>query len=342
MFRSLSDRRRATTLATMPLLALACACVPAFAAETQDRAALEKQLDDARARLDDAARDVADLTQKLHGDGPDDVIRYVHRADGGRRAMLGINIGGPQELAEGVEITGVSPSGPAQAAGLRTGDVIVAIDGKALRKTDDASPGKQLTNHLRTVEPGKPVKVDYLRDGKRLTASVTTRAAEPPMVRMLRERLPMLEGVPMPFEFEEFVGHGRTFGSLELVPMTPKLGRYFGTDKGLLVVRAPDADGARLEEGDVLLTIGGRTPEDPRHAFRILGSYQPNEKVKVEVLRQRKRLTVDLVVPEARGGALVLPAVPAPRPVPPARPAPTAPAAPATPAAPAKTATVTS
>ncbi len=28
------------------------------------------------------------------------------------------------------------------------------------------------------------------------------------------------------------------FGSAELVPLTPKLGQYFGTDKDLLVVRA--------------------------------------------------------------------------------------------------------
>ena len=57
---------------------------------------------------------------------------------------------------------------------------------------------------------------------------------------------------------------GRGFHALELVPVTPKLGQYFGTDKGLLVVRAPPAPGAGLEEGDVILTIGGRTP-------RILG-----------------------------------------------------------------------
>ena len=71
--------------------------------------------------------------------------------------------------------------------------------------------------------------------------------------------------------------------------MTPKLGQYFGTDKGLLVVRAPATPGMRLDEGDVILSIDGRTPENPRHAFRILGSYEPDEKVKVDVLRQRKR-----------------------------------------------------
>jgi S1-C subfamily serine protease len=134
-------------------------------------------------------------------------------------------------------------------------------------------------------------------------------------------------------DFEEFLGGpGRGFRSLELVSMTPKLGQYFGTDKGLLVVRAPEGAAGKLEEGDVIMTIGGRTPENPRHAFRILGSYQPSEKVKVEVLRQRKRMNLDVDVPETDDGPPMFreshPPVP---PVPPVPPAPPAPAAVATP-----------
>jgi hypothetical protein len=169
------------------------------------------------------------------------------------------------------------------------------------------------------------VKVDYLRDGKKQAASVTTVPAEPPMVRMVREHLPLLEGFELPPDFEEFIGGpGRGFRSLELVPVTPKLGQYFGTDKGLLVVRAPGAAGSKLEEGDVILTIGGRTPENPRHAFRILGSYQPAEQVKVEVLRQRKRVTLDMQVPQDAGHGFrpgAVPARPAVPPVPPVPPA---------------------
>jgi hypothetical protein len=37
---------------------------PLSRADPKDRAALEKQLDSARVRLDDAARDVADLTRQ--------------------------------------------------------------------------------------------------------------------------------------------------------------------------------------------------------------------------------------------------------------------------------------
>jgi hypothetical protein len=322
--------RRALRAAWLPALALVAAGIaaPVFAAEptAQERAQLEKQLEAARGRLDDAARDVADLTTKLYGaDGRNhDVVKFRQPLPFGHGAMLGINIGGEaasQSRAEGVEVTGVSPSGPADAAGLRKGDVITAIDGKALKKSsDDRGPSRQLVEHLRGLEPGKPVKVEYLRDGKKLTTTVTTVAAEPPMVRMVREHLPRFEGMELPPEFQDFIGGpGRGFRALELVPVTPKLGQYFGTDKGLLVVRAPATAGSKLEEGDVILTIDGRTPETPRHAFRILGSYQPSEQVKVEVLRQRKRLSLEMAVPQDAGHALrPVPAEPARPPVAPA------------------------
>jgi PDZ domain len=303
-------------LACMPTIQSAVA-----ATETQDRAALEKQLDSARVRLDDAAREVADLTRQLHGED-DDIMKFVQRG-GQRGAMLGVNIGGEQTRDDGVEIMGVSPSGPAQAAGLRKGDVLVAIDGKPLRRAGEVAPSRQLVDHLRSVKPGQTVKLDYLRDGKRQSATVTTGAAEPPMARLLREHLP---GGAIPPGFEEFLGgHGRAFGSLELVPITPKLGQYFGTDKGLLVVRAPDSPGMRLEEGDVLLSIDGRTPDSPRHAFRILGSYQPAEKVKLEVLRQRKRMTLEMQVPEpSQNGNSFRPRAPGAAPLPPPPPPPPA------------------
>ena len=114
--------------------------------------------------------------------------------------MLGINIGGSPDLAEGVEVMGVSPSGPAAAAGLKTGDVIVAIDGKPLMKTGDRAAGRQLVEQMRGTQPGQKVKVDYLRDGKKLSTTVTTVAAEPPLARMLREHMPMLEGMQIPPE----------------------------------------------------------------------------------------------------------------------------------------------
>jgi len=308
---------------------LAIAPSVGYAADNTDRAALEKELAEARAELDKAAREVAEISRQLYGGESGDVMRFIHA--GPRGSMLGINIGGGAAREEGVEVAGVSPGGPAEQAGIRTGDVLVAVDGQALKRSGERNPSQQLVDLMRGVEPGRAVKVDYLREGKKRTATVTTAPAEPPIVRVLRERMvgPMGEGMPLPMPgFDAVFGPERAFPSLELVPVTPKLGAYFGTDKGLLVVRAPAGKGLPLEEGDVLQTIDGRTPESPGHAFRILHSYQPGEKVKLGVLRQRKPLSLEATIPaldpaqrRMEKRILTVPAMPPP-PAPAPRPAP--------------------
>jgi S1-C subfamily serine protease len=299
-------------------------------ADAPDRAALEKQLQAAREQLDRSAREVADLSRQLYGATEGNGMRFVQGRPSG--SMLGVNVGGGRSRDEGVQVVGVSPGGPAEQAGLKAGDVLVAVDGQALKRSGDRGPNAQLVDFMRGVEPGRMVKVDYLRDGQLRSASVTVAPAapaEPPMMRVLRERLagPLAEGLSMP-GLEGLLGHERGFRSLELVPLTPKLGQYFGTDSGLLVVRAANAPGLPLEEGDVLHTIDGRTPENPGHAFRILRSYQPGEKVKLGILRQRKPLALEATVPAAsaspEGGERRHPPAPTAPPAPPVPPQPPA------------------
>ena len=84
---------------------------------------------------------------------------------------------------------------------------------------------------------------------------------------------------------------------MELAPLTPGLGRYFGTDSGVLVVRAPPQRGLGLQDGDVILSIGGRKPTDSSHVIRILGSYDPGEKISLEVMRMHRRISVATTAP---------------------------------------------
>ena len=301
---------------------LALAAPVAGGAEPADRAAMERQLKEARAKLDEAAREVADLSQQLYGgDRHQDLMRFAYGRPQG--AMLGINIEDAKGRADGVEVLGVSPGGPAEQAGLKAGDILVAMNGQLLKAADGRSPAAQLVESMRGVEPGQTVNLDYLRNGQRGSAAVKAAPAEPPIARILRERLPkqLPEGLQIP-GFEALLGPERHFRSLELVTVTPKLGKYFGTEEGLLVVRAAEGQVLPLEEGDVLLSIDGRKPDSPGHAFRILRSYQPGEKVKLGVLRNRKPLELSATMPESDPAARSLH-----RALPPSPPASLAPAA---------------
>jgi S1-C subfamily serine protease len=88
------------------------------------------------------------------------------------------------------------------------------------------------------------------------------------------------------------------WGDAEFVTVTPGLGRYFGTDKGVLVARAPEDSTLGLQDGDVIVSIGGRQPENGRHAVRILRSYQSGETVELKILRDRRAQTLSAQIPK--------------------------------------------
>ncbi|HET7600048.1 MAG TPA: PDZ domain-containing protein, partial [Gemmatimonadales bacterium] len=85
---------------------------------------------------------------------------------------------------------------------------------------------------------------------------------------------------------------GGELADLELAPMNPELGQYFGASEGVLVVSAPKGTALGVKGGDVILAVDGRKPSGPAHLLRILRSYDRGETVKLDVLRNHKRETV--------------------------------------------------
>ena len=85
---------------------------------------------------------------------------------------------------------------------------------------------------------------------------------------------------------------GGELSELELAPLNPDLGQYFGTNDGVLVISAPKSSPLGLKGGDVVLAVDGRKPSSPAGLLRILRSYDGNESFRIDVLRNRKRETV--------------------------------------------------
>ena len=86
---------------------------------------------------------------------------------------------------------------------------------------------------------------------------------------------------------------GSPLGRLELAPLNSDLGRYFGTEEGVLVISAPRDSALGLRGGDVVLAVDGREPSSPSHLMRILRSYETGETFKLDIMRNRKRETVE-------------------------------------------------
>ena len=107
-----------------------------------------------------------------------------------------------------------------------------------------------------------------------------------------------------------WIDHDGGFGSMEMVKLTDRLGSYFGTDEGLLIVRAPNNEELKLEDGDVILNIDGREPTSVSHALRILGSYQAGETLEIDIMRDKRKRTLEIVMPDSRRSHVVSPMAP--------------------------------
>ena len=70
-------------------------------------------------------------------------------------------------VSGGLFVAGVTAGGPAQAAGLREGDIVTSVNGTA------ATSNVQLQEVTLTKSPGDKVPVDYVRDGHTGSATVT-------------------------------------------------------------------------------------------------------------------------------------------------------------------------
>ena len=274
----------------------------AYAADEDEKAGetvennLEAKLDAARERLEEAAHEVAELSAEI---GRPVIERFREFGEGPQRAVIGVQLD-PQSGKDGARIRDVSPGGPAAQAGIQAKDVIVKVNETDV-KGDSA---REVARIMRDVDPEEKVNVRVLRDGKPKDFVVTTRPVVFPMFSVEVPPIPPVPPVPphSPMSFDRNVLFMRPFGGdyadMELATLTPQLGSYFGTSEGVLVVRAPDEDDLKLQDGDVILSIDGRKPTNGSHATRILRSYQPGEKVVMRVMRQKKAVDLNVTLPK--------------------------------------------
>lgn len=289
-----------------------------------------EEIADAQRKLEEAVREYTELTA---GSVDKDVKIFVNdyksfpRASE-NRARLGIHIGKTIEKkingevieeesnTKGVNVIGLSKGGPAEVAGLQEGDIITELNGFTVTPSSDESALDKLMGFMQDVKPGDRVDVGYWRDGVSAIAVLTTDKMPESNTLVFDDFIDVSDFIEKNTSFstsdlavgslgdEDFLKHvfisASPLGDAELVDLSPALGEYFNAESGLLVVRAPSDEKTQLRDGDVILSIDGRTPKSVSHASRILRSYDAGEIAKLEIKRKQRNKSIDLEITEKK------------------------------------------
>jgi serine protease Do len=203
------------------------------------------------------------------------------------RGWFGIQI---QEISEsdakdldlatsGVLIAKVEDNSPAQKAGLKRYDLIVAVNGKAVKTKTD------LQMEIANSAPGDEISVTIFRNREKQTIKI--KVSEAP-----------------DSEREQAVVESKNLNlGMVLMKNTPALAREYDlkTAKGL-VVENVDADGAAAENGlkpgDVILAVN-RTEIDSVEQFkRVLAGKSAGAKVMLLISRSGNEVYIRFILPE--------------------------------------------
>jgi len=197
------------------------------------------------------------------------VIQQLRQFGTTRRGWLGVNIQEVNEdIAESLEmgkargalVSGVSAGGPAEKAGLKTGDVILKFNGQEVPRMRD------LPRMVATTSVGAKVPVEVLRGGETVTLQVELGRLED--FDKLKKASVTTEDDNTPAE--PSVATAETLG-MTLSPLTDVLRKKYNIDEAVQGVVVSEVDPAgkaaekRIRQGQVILEVAQEpvyTPED--------------------------------------------------------------------------------
>ena len=310
-----------------------------------------KELATARAELARAARRVAELSRTSAQADAHAMVEQRMR----RKPMVGVVLA--PDAQAGVKIAGVTPESPAAKGGLKSGDRLVSINGAPILGQEPRQRVENARKLLANTDVRTAVKLGYARDGRNAVVSVVPKLDQHVFVwrgdedgdfkfdfddEDFARTMPAGVAPQIRSEIIRIGPDGKCKGEdcrfralteafrwngLNLATVDPQLGRYFGTDTGVLVLSAGE-DLAGLQAGDVIRKVDGKAVSNPREAMAALRARPADSKVSVEYLRDRKSATAQVKVPKAMPFRVPTPPAPPAPPAPPRAPTPPTPPAP--------------
>jgi serine protease Do len=177
---------------------------------------------------------------------------------------------------KGALVNSVTPGGPADKAGIRQYDVIVAVDGEKINDPND------LKLKIADIEPGKKVNITVIRDGKEQTFTVTVEEYEPQETKVKTE------------------GEDKDLG-FSVREITPSLAGRYGlrTQEGLIITpvrRYSEAERKGLAVGDIIIEVNRRKVSTVDELDKMIKKFESGQAIILLVRREAEGQSVDRIV----------------------------------------------
>jgi C-terminal processing protease CtpA/Prc len=149
----------------------------AHAAQRAEMDKMHEELNHARRQLRETSREIARVNREValaRTDGNSSSFVFATSS----RPVIGVILGDADDV--GVKVLGVSPDGPSERAGIKQGDVIVALGGRVLAAVDESGNTKGgLYIALQEMKANEPVIVSVERGDQTLDLTVVPELREP-------------------------------------------------------------------------------------------------------------------------------------------------------------------
>jgi serine protease Do len=177
--------------------------------------------------------------------------------------------------SSGVFVQRVTPDGPAEKAGLKSEDVIVAVDGKPVKD------GQDLINRVSETPIGNPIHVTVLRNGNKQDLAITVGDRS----RVIRDRA----GLQRNEEPEQSESTPAKFG-ISISNLTPAARENLGfTEKGGVLVNKVEpgsfAEDIGLQPNDIVMSINRQAVNSVEDVKQAQNNLKPGSAVALRVMR---------------------------------------------------------
>lgn len=178
---------------------------------------------------------------------------------------------------EGSLVNQVTPKSPAEKAGLKSGDVILKINGTSISRTGD------LLNVLNRTAPDQTIQLEILRDDKTRTISATLGTA-PDDTPAAEDKNNPTSGLGMSI---------RTLTEAELASLNVRGGILVQDVK-----RGGLASLSNIVAGDVIVQVNGTAITNSQMFAKTVAALPKNSVARVTIIRQGQRAILGLRLPK--------------------------------------------